>query len=115
MRVQRPSYARKEGFVVELYGHATILLAETVKMFLALHNAGLPITIVEPDSVKIRLLGQDNYGVIPNYQSPIYADQHFDPEEDVHSVIYFSELGRYKKRLLPFIRWEALPLLRLRG
>ena len=112
LRVQRPYYAPKEGFKVELYGNANIRLAETIKMFLALHNAGFPIAIADPDGIRKRLLGQDNFGIIPSHESLSRANQHFLPEEDVHDVMYFNDLGRYKKRLTPFIRWEALPLLR---
>ena len=112
LRVQRPYYAPKEGFKVELYGNANIRLAETIKMFLALHNAGCPIAIADPDGIRKRLLGQDNFGIIPSYESLSRANQHFLPEEDVHDVMYFNHLGRYKKRITPFIRWEALPLLR---
>lgn len=113
LRVQRPYYAPKDGFKIELYGNANIRLAETIKMFLAIYKAGLPITIAFPDNIRKRLLGQDNFGIIPSYESPSHADQHFLPEEDVYDVIYFNDVGRYKKRIMPFIRWEALPILRV--
>jgi len=112
--VRRPSYYRKEKFAVELNGPASTRLAETIKMFLALHKASLPITISQPESIRKRLLGQENVGIIPSYSSLHRANQQFSEEDEVFDVLYFDDLGRYKRRIKPFIRWEALPVLRLR-
>ena len=114
LRVQRPSYVRREGFKMELYGNSNTRLAETIKMFLAIHQADQPITIADPNGIRKRLLGQDNFGIIPAYESLSLADQHFLPEEAVYDAIYYNDLGRYKKQMTPFIRWESLPLLRPR-
>jgi len=61
-----------------------------------------------------QLLGQDNVGIIPEYAFLHRANQRFHPKEDVFEVMYYDGLGRYKRRAAPFIRWEALPVLRLR-
>ncbi len=114
LSVRRPDYFQKEGFVVEVNGHSIIRMVEAMKMFLSIHEASLPITIAEPESVRKRLLGQDNVGIIPEYASLHRANQRFHPEEDVFEVMYYEDLGRYKRRITPFIRWEALPVLRLR-
>lgn len=37
------------------------------------------------------------------------------PEELVFGVMYFEELTEHVKELLPFIRWESLPILKLRN
>lgn len=114
LSVRRPDYYSKEGFVVEVNGPSIIRMVEAMKMFLAIHGASLPISIAEPESVRKRLLGQDNVGIIPEYASLHRANQRFHPEEDVFEVMYYEDLGRYKRRITPFIRWEALPMLRLR-
>ena len=35
-------------------------MVETMRMFLAIHEAGLPVSIVNPEGVRKRLLAQDN-------------------------------------------------------
>lgn len=115
LRVSRPASYRKNKFKIELTGYASNRLVETIKMFLAIHEAGLPIAMEEADSIRKRLLGHDNIGIIPSYTGPSSADQHFMPEELVFEVMYFEELAEYTEDLLPFIRWESLPILKLKN
>lgn len=115
LSVYRPSLSREDGFVVELRGESIGRMVETMKMLLAINDASLPITISNPESVRKRLLGQDNIGIIPKYSSLHRANQHFNSSEDVFDVMYYDDLGRYKRRISPFVRWEALPLLKLRN
>ena len=112
--VYRPSFSRKEGFIVELRGESIGRMVETMKMLLAINDASLPITISNFESVRKRLLGQDNIGIVPKYTSLHRANQHFNSSENVFDVIYYDDLGRYKRRITPFIRWESLPLIKLR-
>jgi len=112
LRVSRPDFHQKDTFKMELSGFAANRLVETIKMFLAIYKAGLPIAIGEADSIRKRLLLQDNIGIIPAYASSSSADQHFMPEELVFEVMYFEELSKYTQELLPFIRWESLPILK---
>ena len=111
LAVYRP-YLSKSGFIIELQGASIGRLAETIKMFLAIHEAGLPITISDADSVRQRLLAQDNIGIIPEYQSLHRANQLFPKEQKVSDVLYYKDLGRYKRRITPFIRWNLLPILK---
>ena len=83
-------------------------------MFLAIHKAKLPISIANPEGVRKRLLAQDNIGIIPSDESPHRANQRFGAEQDVFDVMHYDDFGRFKRRILPFISWEPLPLLRLR-
>ncbi len=111
LRVFRPSHYRKEGFKVELCGESIGRIVETMRMFLAIHAAGLPISMANPEGVRKRLLAQDNIGLIPAFASPHRANQHFQSNEDVFDVMHYDELGRYKRRILPFIRWAPLAIL----
>ena len=83
-------------------------------MLLAIHEAGLPISIANPEGVRKRLLAQDNIGIVPCYCSLHRANQHFAREDDVFDVMYYDDLGRYKRRITPFITWEPLPVLKPR-
>jgi hypothetical protein len=81
-------------------------------MFLAIHDAGLPITINNPEGIRKRLLAEDNIGIVPSFHSLHRANQHFREEDSVFDVLYFDDFGKYKTRIKPFITWEPLPILR---
>ncbi|MCX5880543.1 MAG: hypothetical protein NTU74_01625 [Deltaproteobacteria bacterium] len=112
LSVSRPSPYRKEGFKVELRAESTGRMAEALRMFLAIRKAGLPISIAHPEAVRKRLLAQDNIGIVPSYASLHRANQHFRLTDDVFDVIYYDDLGRFKRRATPFITWEPLPILK---
>lgn len=94
-----------------LRGEALHRLAETVRMFLAVHAAQLPIAIANPDAIRQRILAQDNWGVVPSYTSLHRAYQHFPQTAGVYDVVHYADLGRFKRRINPFITWEPLPVL----
>ena len=81
-------------------------------MFLAISEAGLPIAIADPEAVRKRLLALDNIGIVPSYASLHRANQHFHQTDDVFDVMYYDALGRFKRRVTPFITWEPLPVLK---
>jgi len=114
LTVSRPSLYRKDGFKVELRGESIGRMVETMRMFLAIHEAKLPISIANPEGLRKRLLAQDNIGIIPSYASLHRANQHFAKDEDVFDVMYYDDLGRFKRRITPFVRWEPLPILKPR-
>ena len=114
LSVSRPLYLKK-GFDVELRGESIVRMVETMQMLLAIHSAGLPITIANPEGVRKRLLAQDNIGIIPKYDSLHRANQRFPKEKDVFDVIHYSDLGRFRRRITPFITWQPLPILKPQG
>ncbi len=114
LTVSRPSSYRQEGFKVELRGESIGRMVETMRMFLAIHEAKLPISIANPEGVRKRLLAQDNIGIIPSYASLHRANQHFSQDEDVFDVMRYDDLGRFKHRITPFVTWEPLPILKPR-
>lgn len=114
LTVSRPSLFRKVGFKVELRGESTGRMVETMRMFLAIHEAKIPISIANPEGVRKRLLEQDNIGIIPSYASLHRAKQHFEKDEDVFDVMHYDDLGRFKRRITPFVTWEQLPILKPR-
>ncbi len=112
LSVMRPSLYQKTGFKVELRGESIGRMAETIRMFLAIQEAGFPISIANPEGVRKRLLAQDNIGIIPSYASRHRANQHFGRDEEVFDVMHYDDFGRFKRRITPFIRWEPLPILK---
>lgn len=101
-----------EGFKIELRGNSIGRIVETINMFLAIQEASLLISIENSEGIRKRLLGQDNIGIIPSYEALHRANQQFDKDKHVYDVMYSSDLGRYKRRLSPFITWEPLPILK---
>jgi hypothetical protein len=87
-------------------------MTETIRMFLAIHEAKIPISIADPESVRKRLLAQEQIGIIPVYASLHRANQHFSQNKDVFDVMHYDDLGRFKRRITPFITWEPLPILK---
>jgi hypothetical protein len=111
LTVARPALHRKDGFKVELQGESIGRVVETIRMFLAIHEAKLPISIANPEGLRKRLLAQDHIGIVPCYASLHRANQHFGKEQDVFDAMHYDELGRFKRRITPFISWEPLPIL----
>lgn len=112
LSVFRPSMYKREGFKIELRGNSIGRIVETINMFLAIQEASLPVSIENSEGIRKRLLGQDNIGIIPSYETLHRANQQFDKDKHVYDVMYYSDLGRYKRRLSPFITWEPLPILK---
>lgn len=112
LSVYRPRYDGSNSFKIELRGAALHRLAETVRMFLALHADGLPITIADPESIRKRILAHDNIGIVAEYHPLHRANQSYPREQDVYDVLYYRDLGRYKRRITPFITWNPLPILK---
>ncbi|MBC8016890.1 MAG: hypothetical protein H7X83_00015 [Verrucomicrobia bacterium] len=81
-------------------------------MVLALHKTGLPVSVAHPEAIRKRLLPQDNIKIVPSYASLHRANQHLGTFDDVFDVLHYDDLGRYKRRITPFIAWEPLPILK---
>ncbi|MFZ4398156.1 MAG: hypothetical protein ACOYOU_21285 [Kiritimatiellia bacterium] len=114
LAVMRPLPGVKQGFKVELRGESIGRMVETIHMFLAIQAAGLPILIAHPEGVRKRLLAQDTIGIVPAYASLHRANQRAWAAEDVFDVLHYADLGRFKRRIAPFVTWEPLPILRPR-
>ncbi len=112
LAVSRPSLYQKENFKIELRGESISRIIETIRMFLAIHQAKMPISISNPESVRKRLLAQDNIGLIPSYATRHRANQYFSQDKSVFDVLHYDDLGRFKRRITPFITWEPLPILK---
>ena len=77
LAVARPALHRKEGFKVELQGESIGRVDETIRMFLAIHEAKLAVSIANPEGLRKRLLAQDHIGIVTVLRSLHRANQHF--------------------------------------
>ena len=97
--------------IVGLRGHHIGRIVETVKMFLAIRNAGLPIWIDDAESVRNRILALDNVGIIPDSNSLHRGWQEYPSDFQIADVMHFSRFGRMRRFALPFVAWKPLPIL----
>lgn len=114
LSVYRPRYGIENKLSVIINGPAINRLSEAIKMFLAIYDTGIPIDISGAFGIRLRLLAQDNIGIVANYDSLHRANQGFSKEQNVYDVIYYDDLGRYKRRITPFITWEPIPVFKPR-
>ncbi len=96
---------------IGLRGHHIGRIVETVKMFLALHKARLPIWIDDAESVRNRILGLDNVGIIPESDTLHRGWQQFPSDFKVADVMHFKEFGRARRFVLPYVTWKPLPVI----
>jgi hypothetical protein len=108
--VSKKQYGKDNSYKITLQGNAMTRLAETLKIYLGLYNAKLPVAIDEPKEMRNRLLGQDNIGIVPEFQSLHRANQSFD-DESVHDVIHLYYFKTYQKQIISLASWEQLPCL----
>lgn len=110
LQVRRPRYGDKDKFLVEVLATGITRLAESIKIFLAICDAGLPIAIHEPETIRDQLLLLDNVGILPEYSSLHRGVQAFETSQKVNQVAHLEEFKAYLPQLLPFISWEPLPV-----
>ena len=96
---------------VGLRGHHIGRIVETVKMFLAIKKAGLPIWMSDAQSVRNRILGLDWIGIIPESDSLHRGWQEFPGGFHVADVMHFSRFGRHRRHVLPFVSWKPVPVI----
>jgi hypothetical protein len=107
--VSKKDYGKENTYIITLRGDAMSRLAETLKIFLGLYNAKLPVAIDDPKEIRNRLLGQDNIGIVPEFQSLHRANQTF--ETDVFDAMHLYDFKNYKKQIIDLVSWEQLPCL----
>ena len=119
-RPERYSWYRKDEMSDEklsrtvkvgLRGHHIGRIVETVKMFLAIKKAGLPIWISDAESVRNRILGLDWIGLMPESETLHRGWQDFPGDFHVADVMHFSCFGRNRRYALPFVSWKPLPVI----
>jgi hypothetical protein len=100
---------------IEVFPTGNSRMAEAVKIFLALHKSGKPISIGKPKAIRDQLLLMHNVGIMPEYDSLHRAVQVFPEDQKVYQVIHLYEVKKRLPKLLPFIIWEQLPMLIPKG
>jgi len=102
----------EKGWSLNVAGSAWTRCAEAAQFFLALHRAGLPVSIYQAEILKRRLMGEEKIGIVPDGVFPAYCDSYFPGEE----VIDFSNLPHETEdceKLLPHCIWQPLTIIEL--
>ena len=83
---------------------------ETVKFFLALHRAGIPIYLDEAQMLAKRLAGTEMIGIVPEGVIPKYCSSWF---EDEHIIAYMNLPHEDREKFLPHCIWYDEPQITL--
>ena len=98
------------GFYLQLAGSSWDRTMETVRFFLALYRAGLPVVLYESKLLASRLEGTEKIGVVPEGIYPIYCRSMF-PGEKIIDFINLSE--DRQDELLQYCEWQPLKEVQL--
>ena len=77
---------KEDGFTFLLDGSSVSRTIETVRFYLALRKAGLPVYIRDGSILADRLTGNEKIGIVPQRITPVYCESLF-PEERVISFM----------------------------
>lgn len=100
----------EDGFTFLLAGSSTNRTIETVKFYLALRKAGLPVYIKDGPILADRLTGNEMIGIVPQGVIPVYCENLFPDER----IISFMNLDDEKlDEVVRHCTWQPLPQVRL--
>jgi len=100
-------HPKDNGWYLSLAGSAWTRCQETMKFFLALHRAGLPVTVYEAPVLKARVLGEEKVGIVPLGVFPAYCHSYF-PGETVIDFMNLPGDEDDRNRLVEHCIWQPL-------
>ena len=101
----------EHGYYLVVAGLAETRTIETVRFFLALYRAGVPVCIRNAEELKARLTGAEPIGIVPEGVFPAYCHARF-PGED---IVDFMNLPReHQDELAEYCRWQPIPVPRMK-
>ena len=96
----------EQGYYLILSGDAWSRTIETVKFYLALRRAGVPVYLNEAYTLANRLHEVEKIGIVPEGVIPVYCESRF-PEE--HIIDYINLPIEDREKLLPYCVWQKEP------
>lgn len=94
-----------KGYYLSLAGSAWNRTIETVKFYLVLRRAGVPVVLHESKLIADRLMGKEKIGIVPSGVFPAYCESWF-PNENVIDFMNLPEEDTEK--FLPFCVWQDI-------
>ncbi len=97
-------YVRRDeqGYYLNLAGDAWNRTIETVKFYLALQRAGIPVYLSQAQSLADRLAETEKIGIVPQGVFPAYCSSFFPNE---HVIDYMNLPYEDREKFLPFCTW----------
>lgn len=92
----------KRGYFLYLDGDAWNRTIETVKFYLALTRAGIPVYLIEAHTLADRLAEKEWIGIVPDGVMPAYCESWFPNE---HIIDYMNLPYDDREKFLPFCVW----------
>lgn len=100
----------KDGYFLYLDGDAWNRTIETVKFYLALTRAGIPVYLIEAHTLADRLAEKEWIGIVPDGVMPAYCESWFPNE---HIIDYMNLPYDDREKFLPFCVWYDEELIKL--
>ena len=92
----------KDGYFLYLDGDAWNRTIETVKFYLALTRAGIPVYLIEAHTLADRLAEKEWIGIVPDGVMPAYCESWFPNE---HIIDFMNLPYDDREKFLPFCVW----------
>ncbi len=92
----------EKGYYLYLAGDAWNRTIETVKFYLALSRAGIPVYLAQAHILADRLAEKEKIGIVPDGVFPAYC-QNFFPYEPI--IDYMNLPDEDREKFLPFCTW----------
>ena len=99
-----------EGYRLDLDGSSVGRTIETVKFYLALCRAGVPVYLHHAKLLADRLRGEEKIGIVPEGITPAYCGSLF-PDKEIISFMNLPDEDR--EAFLPYCRWQPIAQVRL--
>lgn len=100
----------ERGYFLFLAGDAWTRTIETVKFYLVLRRAGIPVFLREAKTLAQRLAETEMIGIVPEGVTPAYCSSWFPGE---HIIDYMNLPYEDREKFLPFCTWYDEPQIAL--
>ena len=100
----------ENGYTLTVAGDAWTRTIESVKFYLALHRAGLPVYMMEATALADRLTEKEKIGIVPEGVMPAYCHSYFPNE---HIIDFMNLPDENREELLPHCVWQKEPVVSL--
>lgn len=98
------------GYYLVLAGHSWGRTVETIKFFLALRKAGIPVILREAKALSDRMSGEEKVGIVPTGVFPRYCDSYFPGE---HIIDFINLPYENRSELAKLCVWQPIPEVHL--
>lgn len=99
------------GYELHLEGNSYPRTIETIKFYLALKGAGLPVYLHNAQMLAARLKGEEKVGIVPDSMLLVGCESLF-PEEHISEFIHFPT--DKESLVMKYAQWKPLPIVQFK-